>query len=146
MSVTRIGELDVRECRELLTQREVGRVALCLPTGPQILPVTYVVDGASVVFRTAPYGVLGQHAWRGRMAFEVDDTDEATRSGWSVVATGSARLVEDPAEVALVRAFRDPQPWAEGSRRLYVRLEWDTLTGRRVRGRGGEGARPGRTS
>jgi uncharacterized protein len=146
MSVTRIGELDVRECRELLAGGEVGRVALCTASGPQILPVNYVVDGASVVFRTAPYGVLGQHTWRGPVAFEVDEVDRESRVGWSVVATGHANLVEDPAEIALIRAFRDPQPWAEGSRLLYVRLEWDTLTGRRVRGRGAEAARHGRTS
>jgi nitroimidazol reductase NimA-like FMN-containing flavoprotein (pyridoxamine 5'-phosphate oxidase superfamily) len=146
MSVTRIGELDVRECRELLAGGEVGRVAMCTPSGPRILLVNYVVDGASVVFRTAPYGVLGQHAWRAPVAFEVDEVDRESRVGWSVVATGHADLVEDPAEIALIRAFRDPQPWAEGSRLLYVRLEWDTLTGRRVRGRGGEAARRARTT
>ena len=37
-------------------------------------------------------------------------------------------------EVALIRAFRDPVPWAEGSRLLYMRLVWHTITGRRVRG------------
>ena len=87
MSVTRTGELDPRTCRELLEGAEIGRVAVCTPDGPQILPVNYVVDGASVVFRTAPYGVLGRHAWHGRIAFEVDDVDVASRSGWSVSFT-----------------------------------------------------------
>ena len=100
--------------------------------GPGILPVNYVVDGDSVVFRTAPYGVLGQRAWNERIAFEVDELDPATRSGWSVVATGSGEMVEDHHELALIRAFRNPQPWAPGSRLLYVRLVWDELTGRRV--------------
>jgi nitroimidazol reductase NimA-like FMN-containing flavoprotein (pyridoxamine 5'-phosphate oxidase superfamily) len=146
MSVTRIGELDVRQCRELLASGEVGRVAICTATGPQIVPVTYVVDGASVVFRTTPYGVLGRHASRGRVVFEVDEVDRDSRVGWSVIASGHVSVVEDPAEVALIRAFRDPMPWAEGSRLLYMRLVWHTITGRRVRGRGGEAARPGRTS
>ncbi len=85
MTVTRIGELDVRECRELLAVGEVGRVALCTVAGPQIVPVSYVVDGASVVFRTTPYGVLGRHASRGRVAFEVDEIDRSPGSGgaWS---------------------------------------------------------------
>ena len=133
MSVTRNGELDARTCRELLEGAEIGRVAVCTPTGPQILPVTYVVDGASIVFRTAPYGVLGRHAWRGRIAFEIDHADVATRSGWSVVATGPGELVEDADELAGLRAFHDLHPWAPGSRLLYLRLRWDTLTGRRVR-------------
>ena len=81
MTVTRIGELDVRECRELLAGGEVGRVALCTAAGPQIVPVSYVVDGASVVFRTTPYGVLGRNASRGRVAFEVDEVDRVSRVG-----------------------------------------------------------------
>jgi nitroimidazol reductase NimA-like FMN-containing flavoprotein (pyridoxamine 5'-phosphate oxidase superfamily) len=127
-----VNELTELECRDLLTTGEVGRVAVCTPRGPQILPVNYRVDGASLVFRTAPYGVLGQHAWNGRIAFEVDHVDGETRSGWSVLATGPGELVQDAEELSLVRAFRNPQPWAPGSRLLYVRLVWDSLTGRRV--------------
>lgn len=127
-----MSELSAVECRDLLLAREVGRVAVCTPRGPGILPVNYVVDGDSVVFRTTPYGVLGRHAWNGRIAFEVDHVDPDARSGWSVVATGPGELVEDHQELALIRAFRNPQPWAPGSRLLYVRLAWDELTGRRV--------------
>jgi uncharacterized protein len=126
-------ELSQVECRDLLLTHEVGRVAMCTPQGPAIVPVNYVVDGDSVVFRTAPYGVLGRHSWNGRIAFEVDDLDPDTRSGWSVVATGSGQLVEDHQELALIRAFGNPQPWAPGVRLLYVRLPWGELTGRRVR-------------
>jgi nitroimidazol reductase NimA-like FMN-containing flavoprotein (pyridoxamine 5'-phosphate oxidase superfamily) len=127
-----VNELTDVECRDLLTTREVGRVAVCTPRGPQIFPVNYTVDGSSLVFRTAPYGVLGKHAWNGRIAFEVDHVDTDSKSGWSVLATGPGALVEDAEELALVRAFRNPQPWAPGSRLLYVRLVWDGLSGRRV--------------
>jgi nitroimidazol reductase NimA-like FMN-containing flavoprotein (pyridoxamine 5'-phosphate oxidase superfamily) len=133
VTVTRTGELDERTCRTLLAGAEVGRVAVCTATGPMILPVNYVVDGVSVVFRTAPYGVLGRHAWQERIAFEVDHVDVPGRAGWSVVATGRGVLVEDPDELAVLRAFKDPQSWAPGSRLLYIRLAWDQLTGRRVR-------------
>jgi nitroimidazol reductase NimA-like FMN-containing flavoprotein (pyridoxamine 5'-phosphate oxidase superfamily) len=127
-----MNELTTTECRDLLTTQEVGRVAVCTPRGPRILPVNFTVDGTSVVFRTAPYGVLGQHAWNSRIAFEIDHVDTETRSGWSVLATGTGQLVEDAEELAVVRAFRNPQPWAPGTRLLYVRLVWDELTGRRV--------------
>jgi uncharacterized protein len=136
MSLSRNDELDVRTCRELLEQGELGRVAICTDDGPRIVPVNYVVDGASLVFRTSPYGLLGRHSWRGRVAFEVDEVDRETRSGWSVVATGHAAPVEDLDELGVLRAFRDPEPWAPGLRRLYVRLAWDHLTGRRVSGAG----------
>jgi nitroimidazol reductase NimA-like FMN-containing flavoprotein (pyridoxamine 5'-phosphate oxidase superfamily) len=127
-----MDELSTMECRDLLTTRDVGRVAVCTPRGPQILPVNFTVDADSVVFRTAPYGVLGQHAWNARIAFQIDHVDPDTRSGWSVLASGRGELIEDAEELALVRTFRNPQPWAPGSRLLYVRLVWDELTGRRV--------------
>lgn len=130
-----MDELTTTECRDLLTTQEVGRVAVCTPNGPMIMPVNYTVDGASVVFRTSPYGVLGRHSWNSRIAFEVDHVDVGTRSGWSVVASGAGAMVEDAEELAVVRAFRNPQPWAPGSRLLYVRLAWDSLTGRRLGGR-----------
>ena len=116
---------------------QVGRVAVCTEEGPRILPVNYVVDGASLVFRTSPYGLLGRLASGGRIAFEVDDIDRETRSGWSVVATGRAEPIEDADELTLLRAFRDPQPWAPGLRLLYLRLR-----GRRSPGSGSE-APPG---
>lgn len=125
-------ELTPRECRDLLASQEVGRVAVCMHDGPVVLPVNFVLDGDSVVFRTAPYGILGRHAWHGRVAFEVDHADPATRSGWSVLARGTGELMEGEEEIALIRAFHNPQPWAPGSRLLYVRLTWDELTGRRV--------------
>ena len=125
-------ELGPSECRDLLDRGVVGRVALCTTRGPQIIPVNYVVDGASVVFRTSPYGVLGQAAADARIAFEVDEIDADAESGWSVVAFGRGTRVEDEIELGTLRAFRDPRPWAGGSRLLYVRLAWDELTGRRV--------------
>jgi len=127
-----MDDLNATECLDLLMTQEVGRVAVCTPGGPQILPVNYTVDGASLLFRTAPYGVLGRHAWNSRIAFEVDHVDVEARSGWSVVAAGTGAMVEDAQELGVVRAFRNPQPWAPGSRLLYVRLVWDSLTGRRV--------------
>jgi uncharacterized protein len=129
-------ELSYRQCRTLLTSSVVGRVAVCTPAGPRIIPVNHVVVGDSLVFRTTPYGVLGGTAWNSPIAFEVDEIDAEQQSGWSVVATGRGSLVEDPDELVALRTFRDPHPWASGSRLLYVRLRWDALTGRRVGARG----------
>ena len=50
------------------------------------------------------------------------------------MAAGQGELVEDADELAALRAFSDLQPWAPGSRLLYVRLRWASLTGRRVQG------------
>ena len=88
-----MDELSTLECRDLLGTQEVGRVAVCTPQGPQIMPVNYVVDGASLVFRTAPYTLLGKHAWNSRIAFQIDHVDTETKSGWSVLATGSGAMI-----------------------------------------------------
>lgn len=63
-------ELPYDRCRELLSSAEVGRVALCTDSGPLIWPVNYSVVEDAVVFRTAPYSVLGARptslGWRRR--------------------------------------------------------------------------------
>ena len=108
-------------------------MAVCTDTGPLIWPVNYSVVEDSIVFRTAPYSQLGARAWNSRLAFEVDRLDSDRQLGWSVVATGQGEMVEDPDELAMIRQFRDPHPWAGGAARLlYIRLRWDGLTGREL--------------
>jgi hypothetical protein len=134
-----LREMTYDECRERLLRGSVGRVALCTPSGPQIVPVNYVVDGQSIVFQTAPYTVLGTHGRGAQIAFEVDHTDDEDRSGWSVVAVGRCAAVESPVDVARYRTYGGPRPWAAGSRPLHLKLTWSGLTGRQV---GRQDARP----
>ena len=127
-------ELSQVRCLELLSSAEVGRVALCTDTGPLVWPVNYSMGEDDIVFRTSPYSVLGTMALNRRLAFEVDRIDLDREDGWSVLATGAGEMVEDPDDLALIRTFRDPHPWAGGpARLLYVRLRWDGLTGRELR-------------
>ena len=80
-----------------------------------IWPVNYSVVEDAIVFRTAPYSMLGTRAWNSRLAFEVDRLDLERQQGWSVVATGAGEMIEDPDELAVIRAFRDPHPgWRAG--------------------------------
>jgi uncharacterized protein len=125
-------ELSYDECRDLLVGGVVGRVAMCTPTGPIIVPVNYSVVGKSIVFRTTSYGVLGRHSCNTALAFEVDHLDYENQRGWSVVAAGRGRMVEDSDELAEIKAAWDPRPWAGGNRPFYVSLDWQELTGRRT--------------
>lgn len=125
-------ELPYLKCAELLASGDVGRVAVCTPEGPRIVPVNYSVVDETIVFRTTPYSVLGTYAWTTELAFEVDGFQSAHRTGWSVVATGRGTLIEDRDELARIRSSWDPEPWAAGHRMLYVGLAWRDLTGRRV--------------
>lgn len=129
-------ELPYETCRELISGSLVGRAAVCTPSGPQIVPVNYVVVNDSIIFRTAPYSVLGTYASNSPLAFEVDDLDLEHEQGWSVVAVGRGSMVEDPEELADIRSAWDPRPWAEGSRTLYIRLRWRELSGRRINASG----------
>ncbi len=72
-----------------------GRVGVCTPEKPVILPVNYSVVGESIIFRTTPYGVVANHDWASSIAFEVDYVDYADHKGWSVLATGRGERVED---------------------------------------------------
>lgn len=125
-------EMSYDECLARLLEESVGRVALCTPNGPQILPVNYVVDDDAIVFRTSPYTVLGTHGRGAQLAFEVDHLDHEARTGWSVVAVGRAAVVDNAVDVARYRTQEGPRPWAAGSRMLHLRLPWRDLTGRRV--------------
>lgn len=125
-------EMSHAKCRELLGGGVFGRVALCTPEGPRIIPVNYSLVSEAVVFRTSAYGAIANRDWGTRIAFEVDYVDYADHRGWSVVATGVGHRVEDSEELALIQRTWEPRPWAGGSRPLYVRLVWDELTGRRL--------------
>jgi hypothetical protein len=130
--MSELSVLSAARCLELLQGGVIGRVAFCTPDGPQVFPVNYVVHDTSVVFRTTAYSVLGVHAWQTRLAFEVDDLDAGRQAGWSVLATGpGARIDPGPELDDVVRGW-NPDPWAGGTRPLYVRLRWDSLTGRQI--------------
>ena len=125
-------ELDEAECLRLLASTTVGRVGFVVEDRPIVLPVNYAVDGRTVVFRTGEGTVLNKAALH-VIAFEVDKIDDATHSGWSVLAQGVAQDVgtaidtrsEQLRRLALVT-------WAPDRRDRWFRLDAETLTGRRL--------------
>jgi hypothetical protein len=129
-----VEELGYAKCRGLLGGGVFGRVGLCTPQGPRILPVNYSVVGEAVIFRTSHHGVIASRDWQSPLAFEVDYVDYETHQGWSVLAVGPGERLEDGEAVDLIKRTWDPRPWAGGSRPLYVRLQWTELTGQRVGG------------
>ena len=132
MPVPRIEELADAECRELLAGRHLGRLALVDARGPVILPVNYVVDRNAPVFRTGPGTKLDAAAEAAAVAFEVDATDEATRTGWSVVVRGTLGEVTDPDDLERLRGL-PLYPWAPGDKARYLRVAPGSVTGRRIR-------------
>ena len=124
----RLRVLTHAECLELLNECEVGRVAWNEPEGPIVLPVNYAMDGDAITFRTAIRSALARELHLGFASFQIDEHDDFTQSGWSVLARGVVSCMEsndDFAERAVV-------PWAAGERHFAMRITPLMLTGRRI--------------
>ncbi len=126
-----LRELSDAECLSRLAGSAIGRIAVCTPDGPVIVPVNFVLDRGTVVLRTAPYTWLAGHV-SDQTAFEVDDLDDEMRRGWSVIIVGPASIVEDVDEVVDADLRSRLRPWAPGSRNMFIRITPRRITGREV--------------
>ena len=122
--------LSKRDAVALLSTVSVGRVVFTVGALPAIVPVAFAVHGDAIVMRTSPESRLARAAPGGVLAFEVDDVDPATRTGWSVVVTGLASTVSDPAERAVINGM--VETFAPGQIDACIRLPLTVVTGRRV--------------
>lgn len=123
-------DLDPEGCIRLLRAGGLGRVALSTPDGPHIVPVNYAVFEDTIVIRTSAYSVLGTYGRNAMLAFEIDHVDHERHVGWSVVARGRGWAEVEPDEITRIREAWQPRPWASGTRNLYLRIRWESLTGR----------------
>lgn len=81
-----------------LQRQNVGRLVTTVGNVTDIFPVTYVVDGESIVFRTAEGSKLSEITVSDRVLFEVDEvTDDAA---WSVIIRGRAKVLRTETEIA----------------------------------------------
>ncbi len=127
-----IEVINSDECRRLLADDVIGRVAVVIGATPMILPVNYALDGEDIIMRTMPGSRLDMG--QGHAAFEVDNFDRASQSGWSVLVTGHLEEVTSFSGDDLERLQALPvQPWATGDRNVWLRLRPGFVTGRIVR-------------
>ncbi|HET9733462.1 MAG TPA: pyridoxamine 5'-phosphate oxidase family protein [Acidimicrobiales bacterium] len=128
-----IEELSEAECGQLLAAHHFGRLAVISGDHPVIFPVNYVYDAGRVVIRTDP-GTKLSSAAQNRVAFEIDETQEAARTGWSVLVVGTGYDVTDALDSASLSARRIPlHTWAPGDKDHWIRIEPTAVSGRRVR-------------
>lgn len=127
----RLLDLTEQECWRLVGSHGIGRIALPVEPGPVVLPVNYVVDQGSFVYRTGEHGsaVPDEGA---AVAFQVDHIDEYLGRGWSVLALGPAHYVADPAELERLAGLTGAAPWAGGDRPRWVRIRPEEITGRQL--------------
>jgi nitroimidazol reductase NimA-like FMN-containing flavoprotein (pyridoxamine 5'-phosphate oxidase superfamily) len=126
---SQLHTLPLEDCWNLLSTACVGRIAYVGPDGLEVIPLNYVVLDGTVLFRTSPYAALGRHLPGVVAAFEADQIDETTRSGWSVLLRGTVELVE-PNDLPAVPLR--PVAWPAGGRMLHLRLTPHSVTGRRL--------------
>jgi nitroimidazol reductase NimA-like FMN-containing flavoprotein (pyridoxamine 5'-phosphate oxidase superfamily) len=120
------------EALELLGTQQVGRLVYTRRALPAVTPVNFVLRDDAIWIWTASVGSMAQAVRGAVVAFEVDQLDEASRSGWSVVALGVAELVVNRPEIE--RAMQvGPEPWVSGRKEHLLRIPLKMISGRRIR-------------
>jgi hypothetical protein len=134
MARPKLESLSADESKAMVAPGGVGRFVFWDDRGPVALPVNYRVLDGDIVFRTESKAAWVAHLDDEAVSFEVDHFDETLAEGWSVLLTGTSRVIADPAELERARSL-DIGPWAGGDRRTFVRLIPQVVTGRRIRHR-----------
>jgi len=125
-----LEKLSKSDAVALLSTLSVGRVVFTVGALPAIVPVAFAVHDDAVVMRTSLGSRLARAAPGGVLAFEVDEVDPTTRTGWSVVVTGVARVVADHAGRAAIDGI--VETFAPGQTDVCIRLPLTVVTGRRL--------------
>ncbi|MFF8729263.1 pyridoxamine 5'-phosphate oxidase family protein [Streptomyces sp. NPDC015171] len=129
----RLVDLDRAEALRLLGSVPLGRVVFTRDALPTVRPVNHILDAGDIVIRTSEGVALTSQARQADhagvvVAYEADAIDPGTRLGWSVVVTGYARLVTDPAELARIRGLLEPWVPRQGVDHA-VRIRPELVTG-----------------
>ena len=124
------SSLDRQACLQRLASVAIGRVAWATSSGVVVvLPINFVLDADTIVFSTGPGDKLTAVREGRRVSFEADDVEQAVHTGWSVLVTGSAEVVEDPQQVRRIEQL-DLESWALIPDRVFIRLSTTEITGR----------------
>ena len=124
--------MTLEECERMLEDRSIGRVAVLAAGDPLILPVLYQFVHGSIVFRTAPGEKLDAVWQNAPAAFEIDNWDTPTRTGWSVLVRGRTEAVHDEDQVAELEGLGLEEWVPELQPTTWVRIQPTEITGRRI--------------
>lgn len=124
--------LDRGESLRLLASVPVGRLIFTVNALPTVRLMNFALVDGLIVMRTADDSTVARKVQDTVVAFEADELDEATCSGWSVTVIGRAALVADPGTAARYRTV-PLVPWASGPRDTFLTITTELAEGRRVR-------------
>jgi nitroimidazol reductase NimA-like FMN-containing flavoprotein (pyridoxamine 5'-phosphate oxidase superfamily) len=117
---------------QLLEASEIGRLAFLDAGQPVVLPVNFCFCDGRIVFQTTVGSKLHASANGSEVAFEIDDWDAKSRTGWSVLVRGRAGEVEDEEEIGAMCEL-GLRPWADRSHHTsWVQVVPTEIDGRRI--------------
>jgi nitroimidazol reductase NimA-like FMN-containing flavoprotein (pyridoxamine 5'-phosphate oxidase superfamily) len=127
-------ELTRDECWQLLREASLGRVVFTMNALPAIRPVNHIVEDETIIIRSQLGSAITGHASRDGavVCYEADEIDPVGHIGWTVIATGIARLVRDPSLVD--RYQRALESWAERTADQVIAIAPEMLSGVRLVG------------
>lgn len=132
MSAPTSEALPRSDCLRLLASRSWGRVAFTQRALPAIQPLAYTLVGDYLVLHAGTDGL--ERTLDGQIiAFQADDLDPVTGTGWTVVVTGPAHLWTWPSDLA-----RPARAAAARRRSTQVTLSPGAISGRRTASPGRE--------
>lgn len=125
------SRLDRGESLRLLATVPIGRLIFTVNALPAVRLMNFALADGLIVLRTAADTTAARRVHDTIVAFEADDLDAATSSGWSVIVTGRATLVTDPELLARYQRM-SLVAWAPGDRDQFVEITTELVEGRRV--------------
>jgi len=125
----RMDEITRAECLELLDTVPFGRLFFIHNSLPAVRPVNHLIDGGAVVIRaTAGAAITQEVGYHGMVvAYEADALDSARQLGWSVVVTGTARLITDREAAQRYRSMIEP--WVAGPADEVIAISTEMIHG-----------------
>lgn len=125
-----IADLTEHQCRDRLELAPFGRVALSSGALPVIFPIHFAMLGDDPVFRTDPGTKLMAASDGQVLCLEIDEIHPVLHTGWSVLVTGRADVLDDPTDIAAASDL-PLRPWT-GAGSAYVRIRAAMLSGREI--------------
>ncbi len=123
-----VAILSEEESWQRLSGVALGRLVTSFAGEPEIFPVNFVVQGHTVLFRTAEGTKLFSAIAHRTVVFEADDHTVA--EGWSVIVRGRVKVLQTQAEIAEAERAQ-LLPWTATLKSHFVRVTPSEVTGRR---------------
>ncbi|HET9257501.1 MAG TPA: pyridoxamine 5'-phosphate oxidase family protein [Pseudonocardiaceae bacterium] len=123
--------LHSQECLRLLATVPIGRVVFTDQALPGVLPVAFLLHDGMIVLRTRDGSKLSAKARDTVVAFEADEFDIETRTGWSVTVIGHARHIRNGSGLAELRALEE-SPRASGRGEHLIGISAEIVNGFRI--------------